>query len=351
MERLRVLTAALSSKVVTDSLPTGNYSIPGWPRGLYNATNFKYEESPHPSTTLRVPGLTVESFDIRWQPKLSSIMRASVLARDCALSIPLPQSRDGNQEQAFFMDWPHFTKNFFHFVFATEFVMSRAIHDKNFKKGPMDMKFTLGNIGNSSLALVSKFSGDDGKTGASTPLWTNTVQLVAVDKTTRKPAKLPEWYRSKYKGRGCMDTGLIIKQFKRPDVTYAHPSVVQWSECGRTFKNADWTAYADWAVDALRAALLLQTDTSYVPFSYGAPPGESPTMKARAALRGITSDMVDNGFRKMQAVFLSECLEGEYIETHLWQDDSGEKELVYFSVVKNGKDVCQMKIWFFSDSV
>ena len=52
----------------------------------------------------------------------------------------------------------------------------------------------------------------------------------------------------------------------------------------------------------------------------------------------------------MQAVFLSECLHGDALETHLWQEDGGEKELVYFSVTKDGKDVCQMKMWFFDDS-
>ena len=156
-------------------------------------------------------------------------MLASVSSRDCAFCIPLPRSNSNEpekQQEEYFLDWPFFTSNFFHYVIGTEFVMSRAMYDNKVPKWPVDMKFTLGNVGSSSLTLTSDFYACNGEKEWSTPLWTNTAQLVAVDKTTRKASRLPDWYQRKYKGRGCMNKGLIIKPFKRPAVTYAHPCVV-----------------------------------------------------------------------------------------------------------------------------
>ncbi|GFS11585.1 hypothetical protein ElyMa_001351200 [Elysia marginata] len=355
MERLRVLTAALSSRATGKPPPVNKSPIEGQPPGLLCARNFRYEDSPHPSAYLRVQGLTYESYDIHWHPKITSIMTATMLSRFHAQFTPLPASsndKEGIREKTYFMDWPILTDKYFTFVSSTEFVMSRAMYDNNLCKSPVDMKLSLGYIGNSSLAVVNDFYACSDVQKPSAPLWTNTVQLVAVDKTTRKPAKLPDWYQSKYKGRGCRSKGLIIRAFERPAVTYAHPSVVQYSECGN-YKHATWVAYVGWAIDALHAALLLQNSTvltSYSSYSHAATPGDSPNVRARAALKGISKDIVARGLHKLHLIFLNECLQGEYVETHLWQEDGEEKELVYFSVVKDGKDMCQMKMWFFNDA-
>ena len=77
------------------------------------------------------------------------------------------------------------------------------------------------------------------------------------------------------------------------------------------------------------------------------PPGESPSARAQAAVPSLTHEMVTRGVRKVHITYLKECLQGEYVETHLWQDEGGEEELVNFSVVKNGEDVCQLKMWYF----
>ena len=65
------------------------------------------------------------------------------------------------------------------------------------------------------------------------------------------------------------------------------------------------------------------------------------------ALRGITKETVANGVRRVHINYLKECLEGECVQTHVWQEEGGEKELVLFSVVKDGEDICQMKMWYF----
>ncbi|RUS82981.1 hypothetical protein EGW08_009266 [Elysia chlorotica] len=192
-------------------------------RKFWGAENFSYEESPHPSTSLRIPGLTHESFDNTFprNPKITSIMHTSTVAREYANQTPLPT---GDQEQAkekYFLDWPLLTQEFFMFASCSEFVMSRALYEKNTRKWPLDMKFTLGNVGACSVATTCDFFA----LGGSEPLWTNTNQAVSVDKKTRMPARLPDWFLEKYRGKGHMDRGLIVKPFDRPTATYAHPSV------------------------------------------------------------------------------------------------------------------------------
>ena len=102
-------------------------------------------------------------------------------------------------------------------------------------------------------------------------------------------------------------------------------------------------------MDSLQAALRLKNlDSSS---SQRPTAADSAAGKARAALHSITRDIVLRGIRKLQITFFNECLEGEELETHVWQDGKAEKELVYFSIVKNGEDVCQIKLWFFTSLV
>ncbi|RUS69996.1 hypothetical protein EGW08_022241 [Elysia chlorotica] len=365
MRRLQVISAALNTHCHNDSItlirPSSSSAktsnmISSSPLRLWGAENFQYEESPHPSTSLRIPGLTHESFDRDWNPKMTSIMQTSSIARVYAFHTPLPPT-SGNEKQTgktrFFLDWPRLTQEFFTFVSSSEFVMSRALYKKSLKKWPLDMKFTLAHIGTCSIASTSEFFAcPDGKTStASELLWSNTNQFVTVDRATRKATRLPDWYLERYKGKGYMDRGLVVKPFERPAATYAHPSVVQWTDTDN-YNHTNWASYVRWATDALHAAIFLQNSgtgasstRSYSP--YQAPNLVSAEESARSALHGITRDIVARGLRKLHISYLRECLQGERVETHVWQDRGGERELVYFSVVRDGEDVCQMKMWYF----
>ncbi|GFS11581.1 hypothetical protein ElyMa_001351100 [Elysia marginata] len=332
-------SSALKNSVVVNSL------LKSW-----NATNLRYEESPHPTVLLRIPGLTHESFDRNWNPKATSLMQTSATARAYVFHTALPATTAGAKEgheteEKYFLDWLRLTEEFLVFVSSSELVISRALYENNVQKWPLDMRFVLGNVGNRTITSTNEFYTCDGD--CNKLLWTNTTQFVAVDKTTRKAAKLPDWYLSKYKGKGYMDKGLIVKPFSRPDVTYVHPHVVQWKDTDN-YKHTNWTSYVRWATDALHAALLLQSPSLPSHYSPYTTTGDSVTSTAKAALHGITEDIIARGLQKMHIVYLRECLQGESVEIHVWQNSREEKELVYFSVVKDGEDVCQIKFWFFT---
>ena len=167
-------------------------------------------------------------------PKLTSLMQTTSLARSCAFHTMLPTHDKEGQitEEKYFLDWPRITQQFFIFASASEFVMSRALYEKNVRKWPLDMKHTLGNIGSCSVTSTTQFFAcpvERETSSCSIPLWSDTHQIVTVDKKTRQPARLPDWFLKKYKGKGYMDRGFVLKSFDRPAVTYAHPSMVRFA--------------------------------------------------------------------------------------------------------------------------
>ena len=179
--------------------------------------------------------------------KVTSIMITSALARSVALRRPIcvtPRSSnfdnaDGTSqvEEETFLDFTKLTSEYFYFMSSVEFVMSRAVYDNDIPKWPIDMKFISGYVGNSSVANVCHFyaCNEDDPTNASdlgqSPLWTNTYQIVLVDKVTRKATQLPDWFKDKFKGKGCRDKAFILKPFPRPAVTFCRPSVVRLQIC------------------------------------------------------------------------------------------------------------------------
>ncbi|GFS05558.1 hypothetical protein ElyMa_004684800 [Elysia marginata] len=321
----------------------------------WKVKNFVYADEPHPTIKLRCPGLSHESFDRDLKPKLSSIMITSAVARAVALHRPIRvvnQSSDaanpsGNgQTEETFLDFSRLMNDYYSFMSSSEFVMSRAMYNNDIAKWPLDLKFIHGYVGNTSVANVSHYyaCSEEDETHSSdlgqSPLWTNTYQVVLIDKATRKPTQLPDWFKDKFKGRGCRDKGFIVKPFTRPALTFSLSSTVRWTDTDQ-YNHTNFTTYVLWAVDALHAGLRMKASD--------APSGSEAAdqAKALAALPSISREMLDQGLHKMQVTYMRECLEGESIETHVWQEEGGEKELVLFSVVKNGEDVCQMKMWYF----
>ena len=163
---------------------------------------------------------------------MTSLMQTSSVARWYSLHTPLPTSSDRGeqqQEEEYFLDWPQLTDELFMFMSSSELLFSRALYNRNIQKWPLDMNFSLGNVGNCSVASSSAFyaCGDEKDALSKILLWQNTNQFVAVNKTTRKAARLPGWFSDKYKGKGYMGKGLIVKPFDRPAVTFSNPSVVR----------------------------------------------------------------------------------------------------------------------------
>lgn len=63
-------------------------------------------------------------------------------------------------------------------------------------------------------------------------------------------------------------------------------------------------------------------------------------------LQGITKDKIANGLKTIQICYLSESLEGQTLNVHIWQQAGLEYD-VWCAVERDSKDICQMKLQYF----
>lgn len=146
------------------------------------------------------------------------MMLTSVISRSHVLNKPY------NNAGHVFLDWPTITKNNFTFVSSTQFTMSRSLYLTEVPKQPLDVVFVMGYVRNSSMGSVTHFY-NAGKT-TKQPLWTQLNQMVYIDRETRKPTALPEWYKKKYQDKGCIEKPVLFSPLDRPSPTYKQSVVV-----------------------------------------------------------------------------------------------------------------------------
>ncbi|CAG5117988.1 unnamed protein product, partial [Candidula unifasciata] len=188
-------------------------SFSGKNLSLWDVRNCHITDKPHYVVTFTIPGLSLESFDNYSNANIISLMKTAMAARTYILHHPDPVTGD------VFLDWPRVTSDRYMFMSSAEYTMSRRLYDSSIPKWPLDARFSLGNVGNSSVSYVIELYVHNENTA---PLWKCVTQSVSIDTATRKPSPLPDWFKDKYKGKGCMDKGFIIRGFDRPSLTYKH---------------------------------------------------------------------------------------------------------------------------------
>ncbi|KAI8767403.1 hypothetical protein BgiMline_026392 [Biomphalaria glabrata] len=290
----------------------------------WNVTNISLTDTPYYRAKFTFPGLSHESFDRDGNPKITSLMMTSVFARGFILNKPLTDSGDT------FLDWKIITEDRFTFVSSTHFKMSKQLYNADIPKWPLDVDVSLAYVGNSSMASITSFynSGD-----TSEPLWSQVNQVVCVDKVTRKPIPFPDWYKDKYKEKCCMDKGLIIKPFQRPTKTYCMPVVVRWSDTDG-YNHTNFASYVHWVVNAIHASLSEQSAEV------------AKDESSSSAMPLISKEIITNGLKDIQICYLSESLENQSLDVHIWQQDQ-ENHKVYAAIERGKDDICQMQLEYF----
>jgi acyl-CoA thioesterase FadM len=103
----------------------------------------------------------------------------------------------------------------------------------------------LGYVGNSSLSSIAKLiTQPEGKV-----LVTNTNQVVTVDKTTRKPTTLSEWWKERYHSYGTTTKPLIVAVLAVPEITHSYSVKVPWTDIDN-YKHTNYIAYIRYCIDA-----------------------------------------------------------------------------------------------------
>lgn len=102
------------------------------------------------------------------------------------------------------------------FVASTEFIFSRALYNNTVAKWPLHVKASFGGMGSTSLQTrLQMFTQHSLE-----PVISLIVKIVTVDKVTKRPLTLPDWYRKKLQGKEDIMPDFKFTGFKRPLKTY-----------------------------------------------------------------------------------------------------------------------------------
>ncbi|CAL1536198.1 unnamed protein product [Lymnaea stagnalis] len=285
-------------------------------------TNFRVSETPYLNAKLTLPGLNLESLDFDGNPKVTSLLSLCNTARLSTLQRPYGESS--------FQDMLSVTQDKMCFVTSTSVRLSKRLYDFRVPKWTLDAEIALSFVGNTSVANTVSFflPGESNE-----PLWKHVFQIVTVDKNTRKPLALPDWFKAKYAGKGCDAKGLIIKPFQKPTKTICEQIQVVSSDTDLNH-HTSYIAYIGYALDALHATVYRSK--------------ENDEKKTNGVLlHSIDEDVISNGLQYVEVVYLNESLLGQSLDVHLWQVENDKN--ILFSIERDGVPLCQLKLNYFAD--
>ncbi|CAL1536200.1 unnamed protein product, partial [Lymnaea stagnalis] len=289
-------------------------------------------DSPTWNVKFTIPGLSLENYDRDGNPKMTSLMVKPIMA------LPYVYKQLSDEKNKTLMAWKGLTKDRLVFSASATFTMSRAVYCPEIPKWPLDVHFCIGYVGKSSLKTVANFcpSGRE-----SEPLWTEVYHFVSVDNVTRKSKPWPGWFQDHFKGKGCAYKGHTVRPFERPSLTYNCPVKVRWSDIDYN-NHSTFTSYVHWAINAIHATIREEDEAKGLKSTFGA------DQRPSSALNGINKDIITNGLKDVQICFLSESLEGQVLNVHVWQQHN-LAHAVFTSIERDSEVICQIKFEYNSE--
>ena len=217
-----------------------------------------------------------------------------------------------------FLEYDKFTEGFYTFLGSMKTEVSREFYDlPSCDVWPgVRIDFHLGHVGGASLNTVATLRN----ALSSQELAWNTNTVVCVDKSTRKPAVIPDWWKSKYADAIVGNKKVHIAPFSVPDDAYEYQVKVPWCDVDG-YKHVNYLAYIRYCLDAAMDAIVNDHFTHF------------------------GGDIFGHHVRKMEVLFIKESLGGDIINVSVWQDDKDANTL-YFSMKRNDK-LFQCKMEFF----
>ena len=178
----------------------------------------------------------------------------------------------------------------------------------------------LGYVGMSSFSDISKlYDTATGEVYAS-----NINQVVSVDKTTRRPTPLPEWWKEKYANYSVNNKGLVIPLLTPPEeMGHTFEVRASWNDVDSN-QHVNYVAYIRFCLDAAMDALV------------------------HGKFRKLQKDILAYQVKCMDIAYKKECNGGDWLRVSLWQDIKNPYVL-YFDVTKDGETLFQNTMEFYSD--
>ena len=219
-----------------------------------------------------------------------------------------------------FLEYDKLTAQRYTFMVSTKTEMTKEFHSSlpNRKEKPrLAISIQLGFVGNSSLSSVAHLFCRDTKE----VYVTNQNMVVTVDKVTRKPVPLPEWWTNKYRPLSVESQRLIIPSVPVPDEKYVTSMKALWSDMD-AYRHTNYVAYIRYCFEA--------------------------AMEANATNRfsKFTGDMLHYYVKSMDILYKGESTPGDELKVSTWENKDNPY-LIHFDINKAGKTIFQSHIQYF----
>ncbi|XP_046563555.1 uncharacterized protein LOC124272431 [Haliotis rubra] len=221
------------------------------------------------NSAIHTPGLSYEAIDRDGNPTMASVLKFVSTARTFATNRRL----DDTGRTMF--DFDQLFSDTMSFVASTEVISEKAVYDTSVPKSPLDVLYQLGYVGKSSLSTVASIVVPS--TGQT--ILRNINQFVVVDKMSRRPTPLPDWWREKYGGIAILKDPLIVPRLQRPPDAVQYRVNVVWFDTDN-YKHTNYTCYVDYCVNALHYAL------------------------EKGCMGAVTKDVVKRGIKSMRNTYM-----------------------------------------------
>ncbi|OWF41120.1 uncharacterized protein LOC110462886 [Mizuhopecten yessoensis] len=271
---------------------------------------FISEDQDAVKAVIQHPGMVSGDYDVNGQPKLWQMMRLMGAARFFAHSHPLDQS--GRT----FRDFSKMSSDRMTFMISSEIIFYKELYDFSIKKTPLRMHVLGGYIGSSSLNTITKMFDSTEKVLLSSSV----TQVVSIDRETRRPKPLPDWWREKYAASAKEHVSLKFDKMARPDNASSYECHVSWSDTD-AYCHTNWASYARYVVDAAH---------------HSSRKGDLPPFE----------ENLTKGLHRIELHYCGESFMGDTLTVYSWEDQNNLNSL-YFDLCKADKSIFQCKFHFF----
>lgn len=190
--------------------------------------------------TVHTNGLSYADYDSRnAKPKPWHLMKFLESARYFAHHWPLDDSGK------IFRDYAKLTDDRMTFLVTSVLDIKREMYNSKVLKSPLDVIVKGGFIGNSSLNSITSVI-----TSAGIELMSNVNQVVSIDKSSRRPLPLPDWWKQKYAESAKSCPPLKFSKIEKPENIPFYDYKVARSDLDGN-NHANWSVYVKFALDAM----------------------------------------------------------------------------------------------------
>ncbi|KAK2193487.1 hypothetical protein NP493_12g07000 [Ridgeia piscesae] len=277
-----------------------------------NATLDKNGKWAHVS----IPTLhSIDSFDFSGILTTWQLQALMTKARMFAFHMPSKDTGDT------FLQYDKLTADRFTFMASVKTTVSRSYYDiPELPVSPsMRVSLCLGYIGTSSLSTAANLNCEE--TGE--VFVHNVNQVVSVDKTTRKPTPLPDWWRTKYASAVVGNERLVIPRFSQPDKVHMYECKIPWSDVDM-YRHTNYVAYIRYSIDCAMDGILT------------------------GAYSNFTNTQSQYLIKDTNIAFYNESVPNDVLQVASWEDKDNPY-ILRFDGTKDGKTIFQNSIEFYPE--